>query len=89
MAVTKEKKSELVTKYGGAATNTGSAEAQIAMLTAHINDLTGHLKGHPKDNHSRFGLLKLVGKRKRLLNYLTKSDIQRYRAIIKDLEIRK
>jgi small subunit ribosomal protein S15 len=87
--VTKEKKSELVAKYGGSAKNTGSSEAQIALLTEHINDLTTHLKTHAKDNHSRFGLLKLVGKRKRLLNYLTKTDINRYRAIIKELGIRK
>ncbi|MBC8042967.1 MAG: 30S ribosomal protein S15 [Rhizobacter sp.] len=89
MGLAKAKKQEIITKFGGVATNTGSSEAQIALLTEHINQLTGHLKEHQKDNHSRFGLLKLVGKRKRLLNYLTKTDIERYRKIIKDLEIRK
>lgn len=89
MALNKEKKAELVAKFGGAAQNTGLAEVQIALLTENINQLTNHLKDHPKDKHSRFGLLKLVGKRKRLLNYLTKIDIDRYRKIIAELSIRK
>jgi small subunit ribosomal protein S15 len=89
MPVTKEKKSEVITKFGGSATNTGKPEVQIALLTERINHLTGHLQSNKKDNHTRHGLLKLVGKRKRLLSYLSKSDVLRYRQIVADLEIRK
>ncbi len=89
MPLTKEKKTELTKKFGGSETNTGLPEVQIALLTEHINDLTAHLKSHVKDNHSRRGLLQLVGKRKRLLNYLIKTDVLRYRKIIADLDIRK
>ncbi|NTW48267.1 MAG: 30S ribosomal protein S15 [Chlorobiales bacterium] len=89
MALNKEKKAELIAKFGGSVQNTGLTEVQISLLTENINQLTGHLKAHPKDVHSRFGLLKLVGKRKRLLNYLTKIDIDRYRKIIAELNIRK
>ncbi|MDX2127559.1 MAG: 30S ribosomal protein S15 [Chloroherpetonaceae bacterium] len=89
MAVTKTKKTELITKHGGKPENTGSSEAQIALLTEHINDLTKHVTANPNDNHSRYGLFKLVGKRKRLLSYLTKVDVIRYRKIIAELEIRK
>ncbi|MBQ6946693.1 MAG: 30S ribosomal protein S15 [Clostridia bacterium] len=70
-------------------TDTGSPEVQIAILTARINELTEHLKKHPHDHHSRRGLLKMVGNRRNLLNYLTKKDINRYRAIIEKLGIRK
>ncbi len=70
-------------------TDTGSPEVQIAILTARINELTEHLKQHPHDHHSRRGLLKMVGNRRNLLNYLTKKDINRYRAIIEKLGIRK
>ena len=70
-------------------TDTGSPEVQIAILTARINELTEHLKKHPHDHHSRRGLLKMVGQRRSLLNYLTKIDIERYRAIIAELGIRK
>lgn len=69
--------------------DTGSPEVQIALLTARIQDLTGHFKEHKKDFHSRQGLLKLVGRRRNLLNYLRKTDIQRYRAIIEKLGLRK
>ncbi len=69
--------------------DTGSPEVQIAILTTRINDLTGHLKTHPKDHHSRRGLYKMIGKRRNLLNYLIKKDINRYRAIIEKLGIRK
>lgn len=89
MALTKDKKAELIAKFGGSAKNTGLTEVQISLLTENINQLTEHLKAHPKDKHSRFGLLKLVGQRKRLLNYLTKIDIDRYRKIIAELNIRK
>ena len=70
-------------------TDTGSPEVQIAILTARINELTEHLKANPNDHHSRRGLLKMVGNRRNLLNYLTKKDINRYRAIIEKLNIRK
>ncbi len=89
MPVTKEKKSELVKKFGANDADTGKPEVQIALLTERINHLTEHLKTHKKDNHTRYGLLKLVGKRKRLLNYLTKTDVLRYRQVIADLDIRK
>ncbi|PIO48965.1 MAG: 30S ribosomal protein S15 [[Chlorobium] sp. 445] len=89
MPLTKEKKAELIARFGGSAQNTGSTEVQVALLTEHINQLTEHLKTHVKDNHSRYGLLKLVGKRKRLLSYLQKTDIMRYRKLITDLDIRK
>lgn len=89
MAITKEKKEELVKKYGGSKENTGSTEAQIAILTARINDLTGHLKDNVQDHSTRRGLLQMVGKRRRLLNYLKKNDIEKYRELISDLGIRK
>ncbi|MCI0707743.1 MAG: 30S ribosomal protein S15 [Ignavibacteriae bacterium] len=89
MSLTKEAKSELIKKYGKSATDTGTAEVQIAILTAHINSLSPHLEGHKKDHHGRLGLLKLVGKRRRLLEYLQRKDISRYRKIIHELDIRK
>jgi len=89
MSITKEKKQEIVTKYGGAAENTGSTEAQIAIFTARIADLTEHLKDNKQDHASRRGLLQIVGKRRRLLNYLKKKNIQKYRDLISDLGIRK
>ena len=89
MAITKERKEELVEKYGGSKDNTGSTEAQIAIFTERINDLTDHLKDHGQDHTSRRGLLKLVGKRRKLLNYLKDNDIERYRELIEDLGIRK
>lgn len=89
MTITKERKQEIVEKYGGSEENTGSTEAQIAILTARINDLTDHLKEHSQDHSSRRGLLKMVGKRRRLLNYLKDNDIETYRSLISDLGIRK
>jgi small subunit ribosomal protein S15 len=89
MPISKEQKAEIINKYGKSATDTGSPEVQIAILTSHINMLTPHLEGHKKDHHGRLGLLKLVGKRRRLLEYLTKKDIGRYRKIIQELDIRK
>jgi small subunit ribosomal protein S15 len=86
-----EKKQELFSKHGFAKkkTDTGSPESQIALFTHRINHLTDHLKGEKKDYSTQQGLLKLVGKRKKLLNYLQKTDIKRYRSIITELELRK
>lgn len=89
MAITKEKKQEIIEKYGGSEENSGSTEAQIAIFTARINHLTDHLKDNEQDHASRRGLLKMVGKRRRLLNYLKKKDIETYRELISDLGIRK
>jgi len=89
MSITKERKEELVEKYGGSKDNTGSTEAQIAIFTERINDLTDHLKDNSQDHASRRGLLKLVGKRRRLLNYLKNNDIEKYRELISELGIRK
>lgn len=89
MSITKEKKQEIIDTYGGSTENTGSTEAQIAILTARINDLTEHLGENKQDHSSRRGLLKMVGKRRRLLNYLRDNDIEKYRSLIKDLGIRK
>ncbi len=89
MALTKESKAEIVKKFGKSTQDTGMPEVQIALLTARINDLTPHFESHAKDHHSRVGLLKLVGKRRRLLDYLQEKDIERYRKIITDLQIRK
>ena len=85
----KEEKTEIIEKNRTHENDTGSPEVQIAILTKRINDLTGHLKTHKKDHHSRRGLLKMVGHRRNLLNYLKKKDVNRYRAIIEKLGIRK
>ena len=85
----KEEKNAIIKEYAQHEGDTGSPEVQIALLTKGINDLTEHLKTHKKDHHSRRGLLKMVGQRRNLLNYLTKVDIERYRAIIAKLGIRK
>lgn len=87
--ITKEIKSQIIAEYGKTPEDTGSTEVQIAILTYRIKELTEHLKTHQKDHHSRRGLLKMVGKRRGLLNYLAKIDIERYRAIIAKLGIRK
>lgn len=89
MPLTKETKLELVEKYGKRADNTGSTEAQIAMLTERINQLTKHFHVNPKDFHSRRGLLKMVGRRRRLLDYLKANDISLYRSLIQELGIRR
>jgi small subunit ribosomal protein S15 len=89
MALTKEVKQELIGKYGDNAQDTGSTEVQIAMLTRRINDLTEHLRTHPKDHYSRRGLLKLVGQRRRFLDYLQRKDLEGYRALIKELGLRR
>jgi small subunit ribosomal protein S15 len=87
--MTKERKTEVLQTYAREKNDTGSAEVQVAILTERINELTGHLRIHKKDNHSRRGLLVMVGKRKRLLRYLENKDVQRYRDIIAKLGIRK
>lgn len=87
--LTKESKQEIVKKFGKGETDTGSIEVQIALLTERIKYLTEHFKSHAKDFHSRRGMLKIVGNRRRLLDYVKKKDIERYRAIIKELNLRK
>ena len=87
--MTKERKQEIINTYKRDEKDTGSPEVQVALLTERINELTEHLKVHKKDNHSRRGLLKMVGKRRNLLNYLSKKDVQRYRDIIAKLGLRK
>jgi small subunit ribosomal protein S15 len=87
--LTKEQKSEIATKYGRGSNDTGSAEVQIAILSASINQLTEHLKIHKKDHHSRRGLLLQVGQRRRLLSYLQSKNLERYRALIADLGLRR
>ena len=89
MALTKESKTAMVAKYGKGPADTGRPEVQIALLTTRINELAPHFESHKKDHHSRVGLLKMVGKRRRLLNYLQEKDINRYREIISVLQIRK
>jgi len=89
MYLTKEKKAEIFVEHGKTATNTGSAEGQIALFTFRINHLTGHLKKNHKDFNTERSLVKLVGKRRSLLDYLIKKDILRYRAIVKELGLRK
>ena len=89
MPLTKDKKAELIGKYGRSGGDTGSAEVQVALLTARINELTEHLRSHVKDHHSRRGLLKMVGKRRRLLKYLESSDLERYRALVAELGLRR
>lgn len=89
MSITKEQKQDIIKQHGGSEGNSGSTEAQIAILTARINDLTEHLGDNKKDHSSRRGLLKMVGKRRRLLTYLKNNDIEKYRELIKELGIRK
>lgn len=89
MALSTEEKKTILAEYGVHDSDTGSPEAQVAMLTKRISDLTEHLKVHKHDHHSRRGLLLLVGRRRRLLNYLTKVDIERYRSLIQRLGLRR
>ena len=89
MALTKDVKAGLVKKFGKSEKDTGSIEVQIAILTKEINTLTEHFKEHPKDNHSKRGLLHKVGQRKNLLNYLAKNDVTRYQNVVKELGLRK
>ena len=87
--MTKERKQEIISTYRRDNKDTGSSEVQIALLTERINELTAHLKIHTHDNHSRRGLLKMVGKRRNLLNYLAKTDVERYKDIVEKLNLRK
>ena len=87
--INQAKKAEIIKEYQLKEGDTGSPEVQVAILTARIGELTEHLKQHPKDNHSRRGLLKMVGQRRSMLNYLMKKDVNRYRALIAKLGIRK
>jgi len=89
MSLTPEQKKEIIAKFGKHENDTGSPEVQIALLSSRISYLTEHFQTHKKDHHSRRGLLKLVGQRRSLLNYLKDKDVNRYRAIIKELGIRK
>ncbi|MBN1575431.1 MAG: 30S ribosomal protein S15 [Chitinispirillaceae bacterium] len=89
MPLTRERKKEITVEHGADEKNTGKTDVQIALLTERINQLTEHLKTHAKDHHTRYGLLKLVGQRRSLLDYLIKTDIERYRTLIKKLNIRK
>ena len=89
MSLTVEAKREIVQKFGKSDTDTGSPEVQIALLTARINHLTEHLREHKHDHHSRRGLLMLVGQRRRLLNYLMRKDVDRYRSLIQELGLRR
>ena len=87
--MTSERKQEVINAYKREENDTGSPEVQVALLTERINELTEHLKVHNKDNHSRRGLLKMVGKRRNLLNYLSKKDLNRYKELVEKLKIRK
>jgi small subunit ribosomal protein S15 len=89
MTLTADAKREIVEKHGKSPGDTGSTEVQVALMTARINELTEHLREHRKDHHSRRGLLMLVGKRRRLLQYLQRRDIDRYRALIQELGLRR
>ena len=86
--MTKERKQEIIKNFGRDEKDTGSSEVQIALLTERINELTEHLKVHKKDNHSRRGLLQMVGKRRNLLNYLSKNDLPKYREVVEKLKLR-
>jgi small subunit ribosomal protein S15 len=89
MTLTKERKQQLTDQFGASPADTGKAEVQIAMLTERINGLNDHLRAHGKDHHSRRGLLMLVGRRRRFLNYLQRTDLERYRALVRELGLRK
>ena len=89
MTLTKEAKQDLIQKFGRKENDTGSPEVQVALLTARINELTEHLREHKKDHHSRRGLLMLVGQRRRLLSYLSRSDVERYRGLVQELGLRR
>jgi small subunit ribosomal protein S15 len=89
MTMVKDQKTALISDFARSETDTGSPEVQVAIMTKRIEELTGHLKSHTKDHHSRRGLLMLVGKRRRLLDYLRKEDVERYRALIARLGLRR
>ena len=89
MTLTQERKRELIEQFGDSSNDTGKPEVQVALLTERINQLTDHLRTHRKDHHSRRGLLMLVGRRRRLLDYLQREDLERYRTIIRELGLRR
>ena len=89
MTLTKERKQELVERFGEGPADTGRTEVQVALMTERINELTAHLRTNRKDHHSRRGLLMLVGRRRRLLNYLQRDDLERYRSLIRELGLRR
>ncbi len=89
MTLTQDRKRELVEKFGDSTSDTGKTEVQVALLTERINQLTEHLRTHRKDHHSRRGLLMLVGRRRRLLNYLQRDDLERYRSLVRELGLRR
>ena len=89
MPLTKDEKQEIFGQHGRSQADTGSPQVQIALMTARINELTEHLRAHPKDHHSRRGLLKIVGRRRGLLNYLQRKDVDRYRSLIQELGLRR
>jgi small subunit ribosomal protein S15 len=88
-SLTKERKAEIATQFGTGPTDTGNTRVQVALLTTRITELTEHLRTHPKDHHSRRGLLMLVGRRRRLLDYMRKRDLEGYRALIAELGLRR
>jgi len=89
MQLTQQRKRELIERFGDSPADTGKTEVQIALLTERINELTEHLRSHRKDHHSRRGLLMLVGRRRRFLNYLQRTDLERYRTVIRELGLRR
>lgn len=89
MALTQERKQELTEKFGDSPADTGKTEVQVALMTERINQLTEHLREHRKDHHSRRGLLMLVGRRRRLLNYLQRDNLERYRSLVRELGLRR
>jgi small subunit ribosomal protein S15 len=89
MSLTQERKQELIERFGDSAQDTGKSEVQVALLTERISELTDHLRTHSKDHHSRRGLLMLVGRRRRLLDYLQRDDLERYRSLIRELGLRR
>ena len=89
MPLTQDQKSELIAKFGANQQDTGSTKVQVALLTQRITELTGHMQTHPHDHHSRRGLLKMVGRRRRLLTYMQRHDLEGYRALIKELGLRR
>ncbi len=89
MTLTLDNKAELIAKFGDSPNDTGKTEVQVALLTERINQLTDHLRTHKKDHHSRRGLLMLVGQRRRLLDYLQRADLERYRSLIRELGLRR
>lgn len=89
MTLTQERKAEITAQFGAGPEDTGNTRVQVALLTQRINDLTEHLREHKKDHHSRRGLLMLVGRRRRLLNYLQRNDLEAYRSLVRELGLRK